>query len=85
MSGPTGPRPMRILIMGDFTAAAQTNTPGNSTPIVKRKLYPVDIDNLDQLFRKLPGAFRLASGRSNDQSHHRLSLLCAQHIHNPAG
>ena len=50
---PSGSRPMRILVMGDFTAAAQANPPGNGTPIVERKLYPVDIDNLDQLPARL--------------------------------
>lgn len=56
---PLQTQPMRILVMGDFTAAAQANTPLTSTPVAERKLYPVDIDNLDQLIARLKPAATL--------------------------
>lgn len=56
---PLQTQPMRMLVMGDFTATAHRNPPQASNPIAGRSLYPVDIDNLDQLIARLKPATTL--------------------------
>ena len=50
---------MRILVMGDFTATAQADTHQSGTPVAERNLFPVDIDNFDQLIARLKPAAKL--------------------------
>lgn len=54
--------PMRILVLGDFSACNITDTEKERTAITQRKLHPVDLDNLDQVLSRIAPELMLSLG-----------------------
>lgn len=50
--------PMRLLILGDFSASAATQRP----PLASRPTHRVDVDNLDQLIKRIGPKLNLPAG-----------------------
>lgn len=48
--------PMRILILGDFSGGR------NDSPLLERRIYPVDIDNFDKVLASIKPQLHLADG-----------------------
>ena len=66
--GPRGPRaessPMRILVLGDFSAHGLNGGSKEQPPISQRKLHPVDLDNLDQVLGRMAPELSLSLGEN---------------------
>jgi type VI secretion system protein ImpC len=57
-AGGGGDRPMRLLVLGDFSARPATERP----PLANRPTHRVDIDSLDVVMRRLAPALKLPAG-----------------------
>ena len=66
--GPRGPRsesgPMRILVLGDFSARGLNASSKAQPAISQRKLHPVDLDSLDQVLGRIVPELSLNLGES---------------------
>lgn len=51
--------PMRLLLLGDFSASAATQRP----PLANRTVHRVDVDNLDQVIKRLGPKLTLPAGQ----------------------
>jgi type VI secretion system protein ImpC len=59
---------MRILVLGDFSARGLNGGSADQTDISQRKLYPVDLDSLDQVLGRIAPELTFSTGTGRTAS-----------------
>ncbi|NIQ12830.1 MAG: type VI secretion system contractile sheath small subunit, partial [Gammaproteobacteria bacterium] len=59
---------MRILILGDFSGH-RDSLQNHAEPLQQRRLYPIDIDNFDQVLAAINPQLNLADGETLGIAH----------------
>ena len=63
--------PMRILLLGNFSGHKEQDFAGSHSTLASRKIYPVDVDNFDELMSKLSPHLSIMLG---DQAESQIEL-----------